>query len=717
MQTVSQAWKDNQNEQLVSESFVEVILTLADPDASDDASSTDNAPAYISNTEQVCSEVDKDIVPYATLEKNLWVLDGSLDIIPNPNGENVFPSNANLSGCTRNGNVFTRKGGIYDSILSLSSWMPEAGKHYILVIDVLDDVIAPGNTLSVLADSRFAFENVTQYLKYGKNYVSVRARETIKSDMLGSVWLNSPLTFPQVRFTMSILKDSDFGDCGYIGNAISSSSGVFTTKPVVTINFSQVHSNLLSGVTITWGSAYDEYAVDFTVTAYNGEAVVAKQEIIGNTDVKSVVYMDIVDYDRITISVSKWCLPYRRARIEEILVGVEKTYSKRDLFSFSHTQEVDPISSSLPKAEISFSIDNSDDSYNINNLNSLSKYLMERQEIKTRYGYNIGGKTEWIDSGTFYISEWDAPQNGMTADFTARDLLEFMTGTYYKGLYNPNGVSLYDLAVSVLEDADLPLEDDGSVKWVIDERLKNIYTVAPLPMDTHANCLQLIANASESVLYQDRRGVLHLEKLVTSETDYSITPFNSYSKSDITLSKPLKQVDVPYYSYNVSSELAELYKGVVTINGTTDVWITYSGTATNIEPWVTGGTLNSGTCYANGCKLNITANGEIRITVKGNTLESSSINVVTPSGITGETITVDNPLITSQDRAVAIGSWVEGYMKNRMVLNSEWRADPRLDALDVVDNENDYNTNKVLMTTVKYKYNGAFRGSGEGRVI
>jgi hypothetical protein len=56
-------------------------------------------------------------------------------------------------------------------------------------------------------------------------------------------------------------------------------------------------------------------------------------------------------------------------------------------------------------------------------------------------------------------------------------------------------------------------------------------------------------------------------------------------------------------------------------------------------------------------------------------------------------------------------------MKNRMVLESNWRADPRLDALDIVSNENSYNTNKVLMTSVEYSYNGAFKGKGEGRVI
>ena len=56
-------------------------------------------------------------------------------------------------------------------------------------------------------------------------------------------------------------------------------------------------------------------------------------------------------------------------------------------------------------------------------------------------------------------------------------------------------------------------------------------------------------------------------------------------------------------------------------------------------------------------------------------------------------------------------------MKNRMILSSDWRADPRLDALDMVSNENAFNTNKVLMTNVEYTYNGAFKGKGEGRVI
>ena len=103
--------------------------------------------------------------------------------------------------------------------------------------------------------------------------------------------------------------------------------------------------------------------------------------------------------------------------------------------------------------------------------------------------------------------------------------------------------------------------------------------------------------------------------------------------------------------------------------------------------------------------------------VRGNSIETSSIISTTPSGSEGEVVTVENPLITSQERAVAIGSWAERYMKNRMILSSDWRADPRLDVLDMVVNENDYGSNQEMMTSISYSYNGAFHGSGEGRVI
>lgn len=530
MQTVSENWKNAHKQTLLNESYVEVSLDIADPDALADASSQDNGAVYISDTSEVVSELDKNIVPYCTLEQNLWVLDGERKAIP-------------------------------------------------------DDAI---------------------------------------------------------------------GESGYVGDALSNDQCVFSDKtPTLTINFSRVFDSLIPGVTITWSNAYGEFADSFVVTAYNGNTVVAEKEVIGNRSVKSLVMVDIINYDRIVIRIKKWCLPYHRARIEEVFVGMNKVYSKSELFNYSHTQSVDPVSTSLPKMEMKFAIDNSDDGYNPFNEQGMSKYLMERQEVRSRYGLKMNdGSVEWIKGGTFYLSEWSAKQNGLQAEFTARDLLEFMSATY-KESHNLSSRTLYDLAERVLMAADLPLNGDGTVKWVIDESLKSITTKAPLPEDTLANCLQLIANAGECVMYQDRGGTLHMEPLKFDITDYKINSFNSYSRSEITLSKPIKQMSVKVYSYSIGTDGVE--------NATTDV----------------------------------------------------TLNV----GATGEVITMDNPLITDVVRATSVGTWLATHLGHRMTLDANWRADVRLDALDIVTSENEYHSHQVRMTDVEFKYNGAFRGTGEGKVI
>jgi hypothetical protein len=594
MQPVSANWLNNQKQTLVEESFVEVSYDIADPDALADASASDNGSIYIANTPQVVSEVAKDIVPYATLERNIWLLDGSRKIIP----------------------------------------------------------------------------------------------------------------------------ESDYGDTGYVSDNLSTESCGFDKIPIVEISFTEIHAPIIPGITITWGDAYNEYAENFRVTAYNGPTLVAEKNVIDNKSVMSVVELDIENYDLIRIEILKWCLPYHRARISNIFVGINKIYTKTDLMEFEHSQEVDPLNAKLPKISVRFAIDNTSDEYNPNNEAGMSKYLMERQEIRTRYGYKLGDSIEWIDGGVFYLSEWEAPQNGISANFEARDLLEFMSSTYMKGVYSSAGVSLYSLATAVFEEANLPLNSDGTVKWVIDDSLKNIYTNAPLPLVSLAECLQMIANAAACVLYADRNGILHIEPIDMGLNDYTIDNFNSFKKSEISLTKPLLQVDVTMYSYFVDDVGKELYNGVIPINGSRSVYITYSDPAVNVSANVTNGTLTSATYYTNACLLTITGNGDVSVNITGDILKTSETIITTSSGEEkGEIQRVENPLITTAERALVIGAWVKDYLSNRKILSSEWRADPRLDVMDIISSENKFGTDTVRMTSVKYSYAGAFRGTGEGRVI
>lgn len=450
------------------------------------------------------------------------------------------------------------------------------------------------------------------------------------------------------------IPDGTFGDNGFVSEVLSDDTCIFSAKvPMISISFSEVFGAFIPGITITWSTTYGEFADTFSVRAYNGDIVIAEKEVVGNRSVKSLVFLDIVEYDRIEIIINKWCLPNHRARVEDIFVGINKIYGKADLFSYSHKQSADPVSTSLPKSEIKFSIDNVNDDYNPYNSNGLAKYLTERTEVKTRYGLKMDdGSVEWIKGGTYYLSEWDAQQNSLTADFKARDLLEFMSDLYTE-THDLSSRSLYDLAFRILNTANLPMNSDGTVKWFIDESLKSKYTTAPLPKDSRANCLQLIANAGECVLYQDRDGVLRIEPLQDVDTDYKINSFNSYSKAEITLSKPLKEIWVREYTY----------------------------------------------------------------TIVNDKIESSYRKVGYMPNPSGEIIEIDNPLVTDQDRALSIARWLRDYLGQRMRVDTSWRADVRLDALDIVTNENEYTRSRVIITDVEYKFNGAFRATGKGKVM
>lgn len=439
-----------------------------------------------------------------------------------------------------------------------------------------------------------------------------------------------------------------YGRNGYVSDVLSDGEGGFLSAPSLTMTFSGVHDVIIPGVTVVWSQLYGEWATEYTVAAYHGERLVffASCE---NSDVKSVMAQDIRDYDKIVISILRWSKPYHRARVESLFLGIETSFEKAELMSFSASMFVDPVSASLPKSEINFTIPNVNGEYNPDNPNGLSKYLMERQEVSVRYGFKLEriGKDgeaaediEWISGGKFFLSEWDTPQNGITAGFTARDALEFLSDTYT----GPKAGTLGDIARAAFNQAELPVMEDGSPRWIIDASLDSVLAPESLEEGTEldglpiSTVLQYVANAGCCVFYQDRAGLIHIEPLRMQQSDYSIDRFNSYANAELSLLKQLKAVNIN--------------------------------------------------------------NGQHILTV----------------GRAGEVQPVSNPLI-SDGQAPAVAAWISDYLQNRRVLTGEFRADPRLDPLDLVHNENQFARAAVLITDANFTYNGAFRGSYSGRTM
>lgn len=332
--------------------------------------------------------------------------------------------------------------------------------------------------------------------------------------------------------TRNILANNEpYSNVGYVSDTANNGS--------ITLTLPRVHTTLIPGITITWSSEYNEYAKSFTVTAKNGDTVVAETTVNDNTSNKSIVYVEIENYDSVTVTVNEWSLPNHRSRIDSIRLGLDMTFTKNEILSYTHEQSGCMVSGELPKNSIEFSLDNTDNRWNPNNPSGLERYLSERQRVTVRYGLDIDGMTEWIKAGTFYLSEWRAPSNGLEASFVARDLLEFMINVTYTGVRSG---TLYEIVTAAVEQADLPVGSIVNISPVLEEYTgdlgENECTIAEV--------LQMCANAACCVMFQDRNGVLQIIPFDLFYSEYTIGSDLLFSWPETELAKNLKSVSVSW---------------------------------------------------------------------------------------------------------------------------------------------------------------------------
>lgn len=395
-------------------------------------------------------------------------------------------------------------------------------------IKIFYDSTEPGvqKDASVSADSQTMFSNVSGITSENdKRSIAKYATGEPNLHLLDGTFLLSPAP------------GSSANDAGYISRDIVSESN----HPKLTFTFSRLHTRPIPGITILWSETLNEYAKSFKLAAYSGDTQVSTITVNDNNSFRAEVDWEISGYDKITLEVLSWCLPDRRARIEWFMVGFRLSYTKNNLISYTHESNRDPISGQLSKDSISFSLDNSQQTWNPLNPQGMYRYLYERQLVTVSYGMDIDGTTEWINGGKFFMSEWSVPANGIEASFVARDALGFLMDSAYIG--RKSG-TLYDICIDAL--SRLP---ENTASYSISDELKD-YTVDISKENNssykNSDILQTAANAAGMVLYQTREGEIRIERPTffagSSSEVYEIDPMNNYKWPEITFSPRLKDV-------------------------------------------------------------------------------------------------------------------------------------------------------------------------------
>lgn len=340
-----------------------------------------------------------------------------------------------------------------------------------------------------------AAQTASEVQNEGFTYFS-NITKPLSSDSVSKVYATFENDFAKVDETMYFLPREGSKLNMYNGGIITEEFCGQGEEPAVLIQFNTADPLDIKGLTLEFG---DAYPVRFTVQTDEGvfEYENSSSKFVTEDTFDGTTFMKIVPKEMKN--------GIARFRIHNILFGLGITFENQKIINAELKSTLSPISESLPSIDFDVTIENMDKYYNVDNDESAINYMETGQEMTVHYGYTLNdGSIEWVKGATLYMQEWSADDK--QAKFGAVDAFEYMQGVYKKGVYRPEGITLYDLAVDVFTDAKISPE----MYW-IDPYLKKVVVHNPMPVVAHKECLQLIANAGRSVVMVNRDGIIMLK--------------------------------------------------------------------------------------------------------------------------------------------------------------------------------------------------------------
>ncbi len=296
------------------------------------------------------------------------------------------------------------------------------------------------------------------------------------------------------------------------------SKNLFSSSFSVKMSFKE--SVDIAGLTIKFAGNYPS---KFSVITSGGTS-----KSYSNSSLEFVTEDRFDNTTSLEIKVTSMSATNNRVRIESILFGNAVIFTGEEILSAESTSTMSQINEDLPEINFTLTIDNSDKRFDYDNKSSIINYLRTGQDVVVQMGYELDDETvEWMPLHTLKLSEWSASDE--EASITAVDALQqFGDGNYYRGDWHAKGITLYALANYVIADAigtySIPQD-----KFQIDNYLKSVEVRNPIPLVTHKEALQIIANAGRCILTVDRYGKICIKSAFDPDAETTSTETTYFS--------------------------------------------------------------------------------------------------------------------------------------------------------------------------------------------
>ena len=196
--------------------------------------------------------------------------------------------------------------------------------------------------------------------------------------------------------------------------------------------------------------------------------------------------------------------------------GTSKLVSDSRLVSFNYNKSGDILSGVLTQDTVTFTFDNFDRQFSYDPVND--NYTGGTVTITCSFLRGDYELYDGIRGGTYYITDVQSEDNKIT--FTAKSILAFMK----KKIDGVSGACDQAVISIILDARSDPAVPDDDIQYVLDSCLGD-FTCVILNTDgySQAEALQLIANECSCVLFVDRLGKIHIERLETISENYVLS--------------------------------------------------------------------------------------------------------------------------------------------------------------------------------------------------
>lgn len=520
--------------------------------------------------------------------------------------------------------------------------------------------------------------------------------------------------------TQQILPDNaPYNYQAFVSDKFSNEEGILPTNTIFTITFATGYYSF-SGLSFTFDSIAEEYPSEINVKGYLDNALVYENtKVVDSVNYEYDERIPGVDtyVNKLVISFTKTALPYRRVRVEDLILGLRKIITSDKLITSTWKRTNDLMNTVLPDESFSFTFFDSNKDYNPDNPEGLWAYIETGQQVRFSYGYRLeDGSIEWIP-GSRYITDGGATiEYGNTlpqVTFNTVSQIQALNDTYDEGVYNAIGATFYDLVDNLLYWAGVH-DLFGNKKYILNESLKNYIMYKPLPVLPVKELLQLIANEGMCLLFTDRQGYINIVPRKPEISNFAFTFDDILTNApDINKYPFLKKLYVSYSSVQPESEVTELATIDIEDASKELYTIEYSA-ATNITASAGSGVTIDEIVglYAYRAKLKLTGTG--KVTISGKKLISSDYVISKQFNVDGDDCTLETKLLESKTHAMSYIDWMGKILVKRNDYTFADRGFPEIDTCDIIGVDTAYTENKqvnIVGTTITF--NGGLSGESE----